>query len=125
MCRKSLWREGSFGPCCMVGTGATMAIRGHLSIAHVSDWVLQPRLQFFLRPCHATFSCTKTHMAYYSIQRIWMSLVVSLSHTELSITCFLLLLCIFSSASHPLALQQATWEGFFVLLSVCSFVMSH
>lgn len=45
-----------------------MAIRGRLCRAHVSGWVLQSCLQCFLRPRHATFNCTKAHMAYYSMQ---------------------------------------------------------
>lgn len=84
--------------CCMAGTEATMAIRGRLSRAHVSGWVLQSCLQCFLRPRHATFNSTKTHMAYYSMQGIGISPIFSCSFFFF----FALFAAILSLAEHNL-----------------------
>lgn len=125
--------EGSFvAPCCMVGTEVTMAIRGRFSGAHVSGWVLQSCLQCFLRPRHATFNCTKTHMAYYSMQAIGVSLLLCLAlflhclllfYRSLNITFLLPLFTFPAACHHP---SHSAWEFFF--FNFCLFfccVMSH
>lgn len=122
--------------CCMAGTEATMAIRGRLSRAHVSGWVLQSCLQCFLRPRHATFNSTKTHMAYYSMQGIGISPIFSCSlffflhclllfYHLLNITCFLLSLFIFSAACHPPSHSATSHLGVSLFSTFVFVLLSH
>lgn len=139
-CVVKVCEVGSFvAPSCISGTEVTMAIRGSLSRPHMSGWVLQSCLQCFLRPRHATFNCTKTHIATYSMQRIKISprlfctlfcfalfaVILSLSeHNFFSLSVFTFSGCLSSS----LSFCKIPLRGFSFWTFVCVFfccVMSH
>lgn len=108
-------------PCRTVGAETMMAIWACLSRVHVSGWVLHKScLQCFLRPRHATFNRTKTHMAYYSMQGILISPLFYLPFSALfaAILPPLVFFCLCSPFWLPvillLILKWTTWESFFV-----------